>query len=123
MVPPVGAAERRKGATGERELVTLLRAYGIDADRVSPLEAGGAGFGDVRDAHGNTWQVKRRRALALYGWIVGCDRLAVRADRQDWLVVLTLQDYLAMAKGGVEHGPADAARVVDGGEGAATGGG
>lgn len=90
----MGAAERRKGAVGERELASLLREAGIDAKRVSPLEAGGADFGDVKDAHGLRWQVKRRKALGLYVWLEGCDRLAVRADRCEWLVVLPLKDYV-----------------------------
>lgn len=93
----MGAMQRRKGAVGERELVNLLRAAGIPAKRVSPLEAGGAGFGDVADDQGHTWQVKRRRRSPLYGWLEGCDRLAVRADDNQWLVVLPLRDYLRLA--------------------------
>ena len=93
----MSAMQRRKGATGEREVAALLRGAGIAAARVSPLEAGGADFGDVRDAAGNRWQVKRRKAVGFYGWLEGCDRLAVRADRKPWLVVLTLDEYLRLA--------------------------
>lgn len=102
----MGAAQRRKGATGEREIVNALRDAGIDAKRVSPLEAGGADFGDVRDASGQRWQVKRRKALGLYAWLEGCDRLAVRGDRRPWLVVLPLADYLRLT-GGVAGEPVE----------------
>ena len=102
----MGAAERRKGAAGERELVNLLRAAGLEAKRTSPLEAGQAEFGDVRDAQGKRWQVKRRKAVGLYGWLEGCDRLAVRADRKGWLVVLTLEDFTALVAAPREGMPA-----------------
>lgn len=90
----MGAMQRSKGARGERELALLLRSAGIDAKRVSPLEAGGAGFGDVADGQGHTWQVKLRKRVHLYEWLEGCDRLAVRGDRQEWLVVMPLREYL-----------------------------
>lgn len=114
----MGAGERRKGATGERELASILREHGIDATRVSPLEAGGADFGDVREGDGKRWQVKRRKALGIYAWLEGCDRLAVRADRQPWLVVLPLKDYISLLKAGGDCGGADEKGVGRCGEGA-----
>ena len=105
----MGAAQRRKGARAEREVVTLLRAFGLQAQRVSPLEAGGADFGDVRDSQGHVWQVKRRKASGLYAWLEGCTRLAVRADGHPWIVVLPMEEYLRLAGPGQteEHGGAD----------------
>ncbi len=90
----MGAYQRRKGAVGERELVNALKAAGIGATRISPLEAGGASFGDVKDAQGQVWQVKRRARSPLYEMLDGCDRLAIRADDEGWLVVLGLDEYL-----------------------------
>jgi Holliday junction resolvase len=99
----MSASERRKGIRGERDLVRELRAAGIGADRVSPLEAGGVAKGDVVDGQGNVWSVKRRASSPLYGWLDGADRLALRADWEDWLVILRLDDYpdlAARAEGG-----------------------
>lgn len=91
----MGAASRRKGASAERELVAALRQAGIGAERVSPMEAAGAQKGDVEDDRGLRWQVKRRGArVVIYGWLEGFDRLAVRSDREGWLVVMRLEDYV-----------------------------
>ena len=90
----MSASERRKGATGERELAALLRKAGLDAKRTAPMEAAGEDKGDVEDSQGNRWQVKRRARVGIYGWLRGFDRLAIRADREEWLVVMTLDEYL-----------------------------
>jgi hypothetical protein len=91
----VGALARRKGAAGEQALVRALRAAGLAAVRVSPLEAGTPARGDVRDAD-VTWSVKRRRRIGLYAWLGEADALALRADRQRWLVVIPLDAYLRL---------------------------
>ena len=96
----MGKSQRTKGAVGERELASALTAGGRPATRVSPLGAGGAGFGDVREDSGTVWQCKRRAASPLYSWLEGCDRLAIRADRKGWLVVLPLEEYLRITGGG-----------------------
>lgn len=99
----MGASERRKGAQGERDLVTELRSVGIMAVRVAPMEAGGQAKGDVQDGQGNVWSVKRRaRRSALYDWLDGFARLALRCDREGWLVVMTLDQYCDLA-GAVER--------------------
>ena len=50
--------------------------------------------------------MKRRKAVGLYGWLEGCDQLAVRADRKGWLVVLTLEDFTALVAAAREGIPA-----------------
>jgi hypothetical protein len=47
---------------------------------------------------GLTWEVKARKDgfKQLYGWLENekVDALALKADRQDWLVVVTLEMFL-----------------------------
>jgi hypothetical protein len=47
---------------------------------------------------GLTWECKVRKDgfKLLYGWLEGKDALALKADRQDWLVVLPLDLLLKL---------------------------
>lgn len=93
----MGRSERDKGARAERELAKLIGGARV------PLSgaAGGRFSGDVVDAGGRRWEVKIRRNgfKQLYAWLEKADVLAVRADRKPWLVVMMMDQYLALAKG------------------------
>jgi len=84
-----GKAPRRKGNSGERELARLLGGKRI------PLSgsAGGHFAGDVIVPGLGRGEVKRRRDgfKQLYAWLEGRDFLALRADRQPWLIVLPVE--------------------------------
>ena len=100
---------RIKGSVGEREIVAILQAAGIEARRV-PLSGSmsATGFGGdvlVRDKpeHGEArweagesrWEVKRRGQgfVRLEKWLEDAEVLAFRADRGEWMCCLRL-DYL-----------------------------
>ncbi len=92
-----GKSCRRKGYEGERELVHLLPgAYRV------PLSgaAGGEFSGDVIWPPLGRGESKRRKDAfrSLYKWLEGKDWLAVRADRREWLVVLTLDKLLEVIR-------------------------
>ena len=96
----MGKFSRAKGLRNERELVNLLRDRGIDAERV-PLSgaAHGSFAGDViAPIHGQQKRIECKvRATGfktLYDWLSDADILAVKRDRDEWLVVMTLEDYL-----------------------------
>jgi hypothetical protein len=58
------------------------------------------GFGGdvlVRDGDGEErWEVKRRAGgfLKIYRWLQDVAVLAFRGDREEWIVVMRLEDYL-----------------------------
>jgi hypothetical protein len=92
----VGLKSRRKGARNE-----LALAHALGGKRV-PLSgaAGGEFAGDV------LWRGLRIEAKVradgfrqLYGWLVGNDALAVRADGQGWLMVVPLERFLELVEG------------------------
>lgn len=89
----MGKSQRDKGARSEREFAKL-----IGGERV-PLSgaAGGSYVGDVIGL-GLTWECKVRGDgfKQLYGWLDGKDALAVKADRKQWLAVLSLETLLEL---------------------------
>ena len=96
-----GRAAKQKGNRGERELVELLRAHGIEAKRV-PLSGAVEGFkGDVLVSNGDgteqTWEVKRRGQgfQRIEGWLEGADVLAFRRDRGEWFICQRLADWVS----------------------------
>lgn len=110
---PGGRASRRKGDRGEREFAALM-----GGERV-PLSGsqGGKFAGDVDVPYLGRGEVKRRRDgfTSLYRWLEGKDFLALRSDRQGWLVVMRAEDVKALIEeldelksraGGVQHAAA-----------------
>ena len=100
-----GKSSQRKGAAGERELAALLREYGY------PVERGGSlSFGEVPDLTGLPGihiECKRCEQLRPYGWLAQAERDAARfgdglpavffrRNRFPWLVVMELEDWLAL---------------------------
>jgi hypothetical protein len=89
-----GKSPRRKGDSGEREFARLV------GGRRVPLSgsAGGTYSGDVDWPGVGRGEVKRRKDgfKQLYAWLEGRDFLALRSDRQGWLVVLPLAKALEL---------------------------
>ena len=89
-----GVSGRRKGRRGENEFARM-----VDGHRISSAGESGP---DVEDWQGNRWEVKRvkSRYKILYDNLTqspNIERLAVRDDREEWLVVMPLSLYLKMA--------------------------
>ena len=103
-------SQRRKGASGERELAGLLRELlGVDVTRnLMQARQGGA---DLLGVTGWALEVKRAARPRLTAWwLQACQQaeavrlkpaLAYRLDRQPWRVVLALRHVAA----GFEHAP------------------
>jgi hypothetical protein len=88
----MGKASRAKGARRELELAKLLGGVKI------PLSgaAGGNFSHDVVLPDGTTIEVKARADgfKQIYQWLAGgADLLALKADRQPWLIVMTLERF------------------------------
>lgn len=94
----MGALSQRKGRRVEQQLVRALRAAGLDARRV-PLSGAVRGFeGDVLIGD-QRCEIKARRSgfRALYRCLAGARWLFLRADRQPYLVIGRLEDWLHLA--------------------------
>lgn len=96
----MSAYSRRKGANGERELVALARAAGLDALRTwetaQSLDAA-VRCCDVR-VEGKAYQVKRQRDGfgALYDGLKNVTGLFLRSDGRVWLAVVPASDYFEL---------------------------
>lgn len=103
----MGKQSRDKGNRGERNLVSILRAYGIEAKRV-PLSGAAKGFkGDViATIQGKDWQIENKVRKdgfkQIYGWLEGNDALTIKADRQQALIVIPLRTFCELV-GEVKH--------------------
>jgi Holliday junction resolvase len=99
----VGASQRRKGASGERELCGILSdALGFNVSRILG-QARDSGH-DI-DVPGFSIEVKRRQRIALlYSALAqamngkGTPALMLRADGKEWLVVMHLPDFIKLAR-------------------------
>ena len=101
-----GKAPRQKGSRGERLIVSTLCAAGLDAYRIPHLGAMRGFKGDIEirlNARALKIESKVRKSGFgfLYKSLGGNDMLAVRADRQETLVVMRLKDVAAMLGGKV----------------------
>ena len=91
-----GRSSQRKGRGGEREIRDILKAAGWDAyvkGIYEPLDINWEGY---------DCEVKRRRAgmkEAYDAFSNGARAFFFRADRKEWLICMTLDDYIAW------HGP------------------
>ena len=104
-----GKASRNKGKRGEREVVRILKAYGFDAERTAPLQAGKSKRPDVLATAGKrsiVVEVKRikripaiiEHAMAqLLAYRDGDIRfVAIRGDGGKWLAVMELEELLSL---------------------------
>ena len=96
----MGKSQRRKGREGENELVGYLHAHGYQAKRISAMYQSGA---DVEAFDGRVIEVKRREnpvSKQLEGWLEDVNLVAVRADRGEWHMWLTLDTLLDLIDAG-----------------------
>ena len=99
----------QKGKRGERELSSKLREYGYDCRR-SQQYCGANGDADVVGLPGVHIECKRVEHLNLYNAIAQAKADAKnkeiptifhRKDNHEWLVTLTLEDYMEIYEEGV----------------------
>ncbi len=96
----MGKSQRDKGARREREFADLI------GGRRTPLSGAVEGFPNDVEGMGLSWEVKARKNgfKTLYEWIEdereAPDALALKADRKQWLVVLTLEQFQKLMKDG-----------------------
>lgn len=102
-------SERTKGAGGERELCKILTdALG---EKVTRRLNQTRDSGHDIDLPPFRIEVKRRRRIAIYEWMNqvclacsdfclgrGTPVVAMRADNEDWLVVMRLDDWIRLAR-------------------------
>jgi Holliday junction resolvase len=92
----VSNTERRKGASGERELVELLNEFGADAERT--YYQPGSKKADVDSLFGR-FEVKRRARFVAYDWLHDDVRgVYVRADNKPGLVILRAKDAMRLLR-------------------------
>lgn len=97
----------RKGADGERELASLLRAEGYEIDR-----GGTTSFGTVPDLSGlpgvhievkrreklNVWEAMRQAKADAAKFKDGAPALFHRRNRAPWLVTMLFTDWIRLYK-------------------------
>lgn len=104
-----GRAAKRKGYTGEHEIVKLLAKYHIPAERV-PLSGALKGklAGDINCIiHEKEKKIESKRRKdgfkELYKYLEqdDCNYIFMRADRKDWIVAMPFDEWLELVKGEV----------------------
>lgn len=101
----MGAKSSRKGANGEREVMSILREHGY------PVERGGTqSFGQRPDLYGLDGvhlEIKRAEITRIWEWMQqskrdsqrfqdGWPTVIFRRSRSDWLICMELSDWLAL---------------------------
>lgn len=101
-------SQRTKGAAGEREFCKLLKEHGFPESKRL--------LGQARDGGGDIptppilWEVKRRKAIAVYDFMRQCvdalpnrkegdcnlPAVAMRADGEEWLITMRAGDLLPL---------------------------
>lgn len=95
----MGKSQRLKGKNGELEIANLLKANGISSKRISPLEADHESKGDIT-VDGKIGSVKRggHVPIFLYKSIGEANYLFCRRDREDWIVIMPIEEMLLLFK-------------------------
>lgn len=103
---------RQKGARGERELAEFLRDHGVEARRGQQFSGGTDSPDVVSSLSGIHLECKRKESGNPYNWLsqaisdAGGENIPVvahRRNRQDWIVILRLEDFLRI----IPHGQTD----------------
>jgi len=102
--------ERRKGAQAERELVGILRAKGLKAQRTAQLQAAsGSTDADIIGVEGHHLEVKRQERVQIDKWCAQAELaahptdvpcVAWRRSGQKWRVAMPLDDFLDLVARG-----------------------
>lgn len=95
-----GKYSRNKGARFERELVNKFTKSGIKAKRISMMETNGIDKGDLVLMDSLNVQVKGGNQVPkfIYYAIDGFDILAIRRDREDWLITMDYEFFVGLIK-------------------------
>src|SRR6266704_2029621 len=97
----MGLKSRRKGSGFELEVVHLLQAAGLAAEKVSAMYRPGPDISCPVLGQDRRLECKRRaRAFGtLYGFLNGSYAAVIRDDRTEPLVVMKLVDWARLALG------------------------
>jgi len=93
------SSSSRKGSNAEREVVKAAQACGIDAKRAYGSDGRSLGEASTVDVMIGEYrvQVKRRAKIADYVFPPeGADVTAIREDRGDWHIVMTLEEFVKL---------------------------
>ena len=94
-----GRASKRKGNTGEREVVNLARQHQIHAERAYASNGRALGQAETVDAIIDQYrtQIKRRKTIATYiKPPEGTDMTILREDHGQWLAVIPYTTLLKL---------------------------
>lgn len=104
----MGSMQRRKGKTGELEVVNILKDRGLKAQRTAPLQAaGGTLDADVLGVEGFHLEIKRCERIEIDKWHAQAalasrptDTPCVvwRRSRQPWRIAMPFDDFLDLVK-------------------------
>lgn len=95
----MGKMQRTKGQSAEREFAKLINGHRV------PLSGAQEGYANDVIGLGLAWEVKRRQSgfKQIYDWLNDerekPDALALRADRQEWIVCMTLEKFMKVLEG------------------------
>lgn len=117
----MGKSSQRKGAAGERELVSVLNEYGFETQR-----GGSETFGTRPDVAGlpgihievkrverlNIWEAMQQSCRDAVKFRDGMPAVFHRRNRQPWLVTMRLDDFVRLYQAAAESSV-----VVDDGAG------
>lgn len=91
-----GRSPKTKGNRFERELVKHFQDHGILSERAWGSNGKALGLSEGVDLTAGGWSLQAKRRKQLPAWLRipdGCDAVAVREDRGDTLVLLTLAEF------------------------------
>ena len=89
-------AQRDKGAREERKIAALL-----GATKISAMHKPGADL-QMPDGRSVEVKVRARGFKRIYAWIEPVDILVIRADREEPLIVIRLDDYIQPTEKGTQ---------------------
>ena len=108
----IGKRSKRKGYDGEREVVELLKKFGIDAERV-PLSGALKSEKyscDVVLSNGKRIEVKRRKSgmKTIQKWMDEDDNsnyifFREDGDKDGWIVIMPYQEFIELVQGRSEE--------------------
>lgn len=95
---------KSKGARGELEFAAALCAAGVTARRGRQYHGDPSAPDVIAELPGVHWEIKRCERIDLYPWFrqavldagTRTPVVALRKNREDWLVVLRLEDLLPL---------------------------
>lgn len=101
----MGISQRRKGASGERELAKILSEQlgWVVSRKLGQARDGG----DDLQTGQFRWEVKRRKKIAVYEFMEQIEKacevndvpvVAMRADGKGWLVMMKLDDAIPLIR-------------------------